>query len=150
MALNFEIKVEDNSKLFLEAEQAAIEKALFAMGVTAVEGAVDSISGENLAVDTGRLRASISFVTAQNESGQMTPQSGKSDISKNPLKTSDLLHGKAEDNAVYVGTNVEYATIVHEGNGGKRIGRPFLRDGINNKLQDMREMTEAILKGEEP
>ena len=150
MSLNFEVKVEDNSKIFLEAEQAAIEKALFAIGVNAVEGAVASISGENLAVDTGRLRASISFVTEQKESGQMTPQAGKSDNSKNPLQNSDLLRGKAEKNSVYVGTNVEYATVVHEGDGGSRIGRPFLRDGINNKLQDMREMTEAILKGEEP
>lgn len=142
--LNFTIKVEDNSKLVLEAEEKAIEDALFAMGVKAVEGSVDAISGRYSvapAVDTGRLRASISFITANGErgdSGIPTPPNGNS---------GDKLSGNAEKNSVVVGSNVEYAEPVHDGT-SRMAGRPFLREGIDRTKDDMQRQVEKIFKGE--
>lgn len=158
--LKFSIKIEDNSKLVLEAEEKAIEDALYAMGIKAVEGATDAISGKKSidpAVDTGRLRASISFITPTFESGQtnkQTPKAG-SKAERNPLRQGDLLSGSADKNSVIVGSNVEYAQQVHNGmwtseKGGenrKYKVRPFLRVGIEQTKGEMERQVTTILKG---
>lgn len=148
--LKFTIKVEDNSKLVLEAEDKAIEDALFAMGIKAVEGSVDAISGKYgipKAVDTGRLRASISFITPTDSGG-----SGEANTHS---KAGDKLTGTAEKNSVVVGSNVEYAEKVHNGmwtseKGGqnrKYKERPFLRVGIEQTKGEMERQVTTILKG---
>lgn len=104
--LNFTIKFENNTKLALKELERRTNRALYAMGVKAVEGATDAISGKyNVApaVDTGRLRASISFITAsgeQGDSGQPKPANAQA---------GDELTGTAEQNTVVVGSNVSYA-----------------------------------------
>ena len=139
--LRFSIKVEDNSKLVLEAEKKAIEDALYAIGIKAVEGSVDAISGKYgipKAVDTGRLRASISFITPTD--------SGDSGEANTHSKAGDQLTGTAEKNSVVVGSNVEYAEPVH--NGTSRMGgRPFLRVGIEQTKGEMERQVKTILKG---
>lgn len=118
----------------------AIERCLYQMGILAVEGATRSISGqftpENQAVDTGRLRASISFIT-KNESGD----SGMFSANSEP---KDKLWGSCEDGIVVVGTNVDYAEYVHNGT-SKMIGRPFLREGIDQEKAKMAESVKEIL-----
>ena len=142
--LSFTVKLQDNSKLFKEASDEAVDRALYAMGVKAVEGSVDAISGRyNVApaVDTGRLRASISFITAGGEkgdSGLATPPNGKS---------GDKLSGSVEKNSVIVGSNVEYAEYVHDGT-SRMDGRPFLREGIDRTKGDMERQVNKIFKGE--
>ena len=139
--LKFSIKIEDNSKLVLEAEEKAIEDALYAMGIKAVEGSVDAISGKYgipKAVDTGRLRASISFITPTDsgDSGEANPHS----------KAGDKLTGTAKKNSVVVGSNVEYADYVHNGT-SRMAGRPFLRVGIEQTKGEMERQVTTILKG---
>lgn len=139
--LKFSIKIEDNSKLVLEAEEKAIEDALYAMGIKAVEGSVDAISGKYgipKAVDTGRLRASISFITPTD--------SGDSGEANTHSKAGDKLTGTAEKNSVVVGSNVEYAEPVHNGT-SRMEGRPFLREGIDKTKSEMERQVTTILKG---
>ena len=139
--LRFSIKVEDNSKLVLEAEKKAIEDALYAMGIKAVEGSVDAISGKYgipKAVDTGRLRASISFITPTD--------SGDGGEANTHSKAGDRLTGTAEKNSVVVGSNVEYAEPVHNGT-SRMEGRPFLRVGIEQTKGEMERQVTTILKG---
>lgn len=139
--LRFSIKVEDNSKLVLEAEKKAIEDALYAIGIKAVEGSVDAISGKYgipKAVDTGRLRASISFITPTD--------SGDSGEANTHSKAGDQLTGTAEKNSVVVGSNVEYAEPVHNGT-SRMEGRPFLRVGIEQTKGEMERQVTTILKG---
>lgn len=141
--LNFTIKVEDNSKLVLNAEEKAIEDALYAMGTKAVEGSVDAISGKYgipKAVDTGRLRASMSAVTYSGKkinNGFIPPENAK---------TGDKLSGNADKNSVVVGSNVEYAEPVHNGT-SRMEGRPFLRVGIEQTKGEMERQVTTILKG---
>ena len=157
--LNFTIKVEDNSKLVLEAEEKAIENALYAMGIKAVEGSVYAISGKlgiERAVKTGRLRASISFITP---AGDMTVvPNGEKRFENKEVENSedgDKLSGTAEKNSVVVGSNVEYAEKVHNGmwtseKGGKNRKykeRPFLRVGIEKTKGEMERQVTTILKG---
>lgn len=142
--LSYTVKFDDNSGVFLDAEQEAVDRALYAIGVKGVEGATDAISGRyNVApaIDTGRLRASISFITASGEkgdSGIATPPNGKS---------GDKLSGNAEKNSVIVGSNVEYAEYVHDGT-SRMDGRPFLREGIDRTKGDMERQVNKIFKGE--
>ena len=141
--MRFTIRVENNSKLVLEEFEKAVERTLYAIGVKAVEGSVDAISGKYdtaPAVDTGRLRASISFITPtqKGDSGQPKPANAQS---------GDELTGTAEQNTVVVGSNVEYAEKVHNGD-SKMAGRPFITEGINKTKDKMQEQAEKIFKGQ--
>ena len=145
----FQIKLDDKIPEVLKALKERTEDCLYLMGTRAVEGAVRSITkGANQAVDTGRLRASISFVTPQKQSGQVTAQTPKAGqtIEGNPLKQGDLLDGKAPKDSVYVGTNVEYAQFVHNGT-SRMAGRPFLTDGIQNNKEYIEEGVKGVLEG---
>ena len=67
-----------------------------------------------------------------------------------PVKESqsgDKLSGFAEKNSVIIGTNVDYASYVHNGT-SRRDGRPFITEGINKTKDKMQEQVERILKGE--
>lgn len=141
--MRFTVRVQDNSKLVLEDLEEAMERALYAIGVKAVEGSVDAISGRydiKPAVDTGRLRASISFITPtqKGDSGQPKPANAQA---------GDELTGTAEQNTVVVGSNVEYAEHVHNGT-SRMAGRPFLREGIDKTKDQMQEQAEKIFKGQ--
>lgn len=141
--MRFTIRVENNSQLVISELEKATERALYAIGVKAVEGSVDAISGRydiDPAVDTGRLRASISFITPtqKGDSGQPKPANAQA---------GDELTGTAEQNTVVVGSNVSYSEFVHNGT-SKMAGRPFLREGIDRTKDKMQEQVEKIFKGQ--
>ena len=141
--MKFTIRVQNNSQLALEELEKATERALYAIGVKAVEGSVDAISGRydiDPAVDTGRLRASISFITPTDKgnSGQPKPANAQA---------GDELTGTAEQNTVVVGSNVSYSEFVHNGT-SRMAGRPFLREGIDKTKDQMQEQAEKIFKGQ--
>lgn len=152
--MHVNIRLESNSKLILDELGEATERALYAIGVKAVEGSVDAITGKKdipSAVDTGRLRASISFITPTYTSGQITEQTPKEgvspeDVAKNLLQQGDLLSGTAEKNTVVVGSNVEYAEYVHNGT-SRMAARPFLREGIDQTKDKMEEQVRKIFEG---
>ena len=143
MSLEYSIKVDSNEPVIRAELDKDIERALYAIGVKAVEGAVRSISGQytpsNQAVDTGRLRASISFITAGGDSGAGAAQVPES-------KSGDRLSGKAEANTVVIGSNTSYAEFVHNGT-HKMRARPFLREGIDNTKSEMEEIVKDIFEG---
>ena len=139
--VDFSIDIkQNNTNLAKDELKDAINKILYIMGTEAVAGAVEKItSGADKAVDTGRLRASISFVTADGSTG-----TGARAVETS--QADDTLSGKAEEKTVYVGSNVSYAFFVHEGT--RRMGaRPFLRDGIMAKRDSMQEKAKGVLEG---
>lgn len=141
--MRFTIRVENNSQLVISELEKATERALYAIGVKAVEGSVDAISGRydiDPAVDTGRLRASISFITPTDKGGSGQPKPANA-------QAGDELTGTAEQNTVVVGSNVSYSEFVHNGT-SKMAGRPFLREGIDKTKDQMREQAEKIFKGQ--
>ena len=141
--MRFTIRVENNSQLALGELEKTTERVLYAIGVKAVEGSVDAISGRydiKPAVDTGRLRASISFITPTDKGGSGQPKPANA-------QAGDDLTGTAEENSVVVGSNVEYAEKVHNGD-SKMAGRPFLREGIDKTKDKMQEQAEKIFKGQ--
>lgn len=141
--MRFTIRVENNSQLVISELEKATERALYAIGVKAVEGSVDAISGRydiDPAVDTGRLRASISFITPTDKGGSGQPKPANA-------QAGDELTGTAEQNTVVVGSNVSYSEFVHNGT-SKMAGRPFLREGIDKTKDKMQEQAEKIFKGQ--
>lgn len=148
MDFGFSIKLSDvNIKVAKEQLEKEKLRILRLWGSKAVEKSVDAISGNAgipSAVDTGRLRASISYILPDGEQGS------KEDNSKNQ-HAGDKLSGKADKDSVFVGSNVEYAIYVHEGTGSgdsEIPARPFLRLGIDNMKEDAEEIAERVLKGE--
>lgn len=143
--LSFTIKLTDNSASILKFSDKALEEALYGIGITAVEGSVMAISDDTsptYAVDTGRLRASISFITPNAE------KKGQAEgVSKSALQAGDVIDGTAEPSTVIVGTNVEYAEFVHNGT-SRMEGRPFITEGINKTKDKMQRIVEAKFKGE--
>lgn len=137
----------------LSVNSAAVEEelkkrknmALFAIGSVVLENAVEAISGTYdigmKAVDTGRLRASLSFVTPQGQGGANLIPSSKSE-------DGDWLDYKSEADTVVIGTNVRYAEFVH--NGTIFMGaRPFLLDGVNRSYERINELLPMIFGDEE-
>lgn len=144
MDFGFSIKLsDDNTKVAKEQLEKEKLRILRLWGSKAVEKSVDAISGNagiQSAVDTGRLRASISYILPDGEKGD-------SGLITTNQQVGDKLSGKADKDSVFVGSNVEYAIYVHEGTKGM-AGRPFLRLGIDNMKEDAQEMAERVLKGE--
>ena len=144
MDVEVNFKIEDMSAQVLGDLGKAEARALFAAGIIVQKGATDSISGlytaENKAVDTGRLRASISFITPEEQSGgaQNPPENAKE---------TDVLKGRAEPHTMIFGSNVEYAQYVHNGT-EKMPSRPFLREGVDRSKAEIKETIEKIFKGE--
>lgn len=133
----------DMSKMVKEEVENATLKILRLWGSKAVENSVDAISGKagiDSAVDTGRLLASMTYILPDATGGH----SGMLTLNQ---QLGDKLSGKADENSVIVGTNVEYAIYVHEGT-KKMPARPFLRLAIDNMKDDAKEMAERVLKGE--
>lgn len=102
----------DNSAEVIEAKNAAIARALEAMGLQA-EGYAKMLAP----VDTGRLRNSL---------------------------THDARPG---EEAVYIGTNVEYAPYVEYGTRRSRA-QPYLEPAIQNHLGEYERIAKSFLKGE--
>lgn len=131
----YEIKIDiqDNSDFILKASELQIQRALFKMGENAVRYVVEYMSKPDFTgrdiVDTGRLRASISFATSEHIS--------------NP--TEDGVNFKSDKYSTIVGTNVEYANYVELGT-KKQPARHFLLNGINNSLGETRNDIEEIMK----
>lgn len=149
--LSYTVKFDDNSRIFLDAEREAVDRALYAIGLKGVEGATDAISGAYgvaAAIDTGRLKASISFITQIGDMN-VVPEGMVRCENKEVAnsKPGDKLSGTADKNSVIVGSNVEYAEYVHDGT-SRMDGRPFLREGIDRTKGDMERQVEKIFKGE--
>lgn len=147
---DFTITVQDLTDKVQQELDKAVERALFLMGVNAIEGATIEIGGKgqtDKAIDTGRLRASLSFITPQQQSGANKNKVGQEDEGEKYLQPNDVLTGTAEENTVVVGSNVNYASYVHNGT-YKKAARPFLHNGIMSVRDKMQRQVEKVLKGE--
>lgn len=145
--IELKFDIQDNSPQVLADIETAKARSLYAAGITVQKGATDSISGlykeENKAVDTGRLRASISFITPDG--------TGKRNEAVANTKPTDALSGISEKDTMIFGSNVEYAAYVHNGVHRKKKdmpARPFLREGLDMSKNEIKDIITRIFKGE--
>ncbi len=123
------VRFENNSSKVKEELENAVNEALYRIGLQAVKNTTGYITSKGI-VDTGRLRASMSFITPEKSYG-----SGEGAIS-----------GTAPDNTVIVGTDVDYASYI-ELSTSKTPARPYLSPAIQNHIGEYKTIAETVLKG---
>lgn len=63
------------------------------------------------------------------------------------LRSSITHEVRMSENAVYIGTNVEYAAVVELGIPPKRKGQPYLRPAAENHTEEYKQIIMSELKG---
>lgn len=146
---------EDNTQQFLDEEELAVLAALEAAGLVA-EGYAKRLC----AVDTGRLRNSITHAIAgeepavkkyaPNQVHAVTKVTKKNGTAGQPVK--DVSEGEyvgvppKQKNTVYIGTNVVYAPYVEVGT-SRMKAQPFLKPAIRDHIDEYKQIFERYLKG---
>jgi HK97 gp10 family phage protein len=110
------VKFVDNSDKFIAAKDEAVNRALEAIGIQAEGNAKLELENTPRRIDTGNLRNSISYSVQSNEE------------------------------AVYIGTNVEYAPYVHDGT-IKMAANRFLKNAAERNAAEYKAIAEQYLKG---
>lgn len=96
-------------------------------------------------VDTGRLRASLSYCTPDKDSGL------NKFASSEHSEAEDALSGHRKENSIIVGTNVDYAMVQEMGSDGSetrapRPARPFLRPSIEEYKDSYENIAKQVFE----
>lgn len=142
------ITVDLTNRIALENELKNLKKEIvnevYEKFITMARVEIETVAKQNVPVDSGRLRASITTLTKESNTYSYTDREGNSFDGR--LKS---VQPQAYD--VIVGTNVEYAMKIHERGGGgefagrtsggqknpKGYGRYYLRDAFENAIPKM-------------
>ena len=131
----------DNTDEVLSALEKAKIRGLTAIGMTA-EGHAKKKITQAKAVDTGRLRNSITFAVS-GESANISSYSGDHG------EEGGTYSGTApndKEKAVYIGTGVEYAIGIETGSHRKAGGVHFLQDAASNHSEEYKRLMEDSMK----
>ena len=131
----------DNTDEVLSALEKAKVRGLTAIGMTA-EGHAKKKITQAKAVDTGRLRNSITFAVS-GESANISSYSGDHG------EEGGTYSGTApndKEKAVYIGTGVKYAAGIETGSHRKAGGVHFLQDAASNHSDEYKLLKEDSMK----
>ena len=131
----------DNADEVLSALEKAKVRGLTAIGMTA-EGHAKKKITQAKAVDTGRLRNSITFAVS-GESANISSYSG--DHGEEGGSYSGTAPNDKEK-AVYIGTGVSYAAGIETGSHRKAGGVHFLQDAASNHSDEYKRLMEDSMK----
>ena len=136
----YDFQIENNADLTREAFDRCLKRALTAIGMQAESYAKQKINQAN-AIDTGRLINSVTWGTAE--------RAGSFDYSDNEGNHFAETIGLAEEDAVYIGSNVSYAPFIEYGwqNGGSSYaGVHFLKDAAGNHTAEYKEIIKQSME----
>lgn len=136
-----QIEFRDNSKEVLLALEKAKHRGLETIGLAAEEHAKRKIT-QAKAVDTGRLRNSITFAVS-GESANISSYSGDHG------EEGGTYSGTApndKESAVYIGTNVSYAPGIELGTHRKAGAVHFLQDAASEHTDQYKKLMEDSMK----
>ena len=131
----------DNTQEVLSALEKAKIRGLTAIGMTA-EGHAKKKITQAKAVDTGRLRNSITFAVS-GESANISSYSGDHG------EEGGTYSGTApndKEKAVYIGTGVKYAAGIETGSHRKAGGVHFLQDAATGHTDEYKRLMEDSMK----
>ena len=137
-----EVHITDNTQELLAGLLVKQEKALVTVGMEAEGDAKIEIESSPRRVDTGRLRNSITWATLKEHS---TPEP----TTDNPDASDEdgVMSSQAEERSVVIGTNVEYAAKIHEGDAKEGLDpNRFLRNAVERNSQKYRDIIDDTLK----
>lgn len=109
------VTIKDNTQYFKNAMTDAVGRALEAVGIQAEGYAKLELENRPRRIDTGNLRNSITHVV------------------------------DAGDDAVYIGTNVEYGIYVHEGT-VKMAANRFLKNAVEKNRKEYVAIMQSYMK----
>ena len=136
----YDFKIENNADLTREQFEACLKRALTAIGQQAESYAKQRIN-EADAIDTGRLINSVTYGTAEN--------AGSHDYSDNQGNHFADTIGLAEEDAVYIGSNVSYAPMIEYGwqrGGASYAGVHFLKDAAGNHTEEYKQILKQSME----
>ena len=128
--------------------KAAIERALDDIGIHLEGEAAEELENSPRRIDTGLLRNSVTHAVAGHR-----PAKGEYKADRPRGKTGEIetgtysgVQGTTDEQAVYIGTNVEYAIYVHEGTSQMAPNR-FLKNAVTKNEEQIRRWIDQNLKG---
>ena len=142
MAKNIEYR--DNTEEVLKAMKAAIRRGNEAIGLAAERHAKKKIT-EAKAVDTGRLRNSITYALAGEETHVKSYKANKGGKERETYTYDGTAEGK-KGSGVYIGTNVEYAPGIELGTHRSAGAVHFLQDAAANHSDEYKKLMEDSMK----
>lgn len=142
MAKNIEYR--DNTEEVLKAMESAIRRGNEAIGLAAERHAKKKIT-EAKAVDTGRLRNSITYALAGEEAHVKSYKANKGGKDRETYTYDGTADGK-KGSGVYIGTNVEYAPGIELGTHRSAGAVHFLQDAVANHTDEYKKIMEDALK----
>ena len=138
------VKITDNSAIFKAAKDRAVAAALAAIGEEAAGNAAEEIKNLDI-VDTGRLGNSITYATQQHmEAKNFSWNKGKKSGAPAGSGTT-APKATPEKDAVYIGTNVEYARYIEAGT-SKSAPRPFLKPAATGHGEEYKKIAGVCFK----
>ena len=141
------IEYRDNTDKILELFQGAKRRGLEAIGLAAEGHAKKKITAEG-AVDTGRLRNSITYALAGEETHVKQYRGykkGQGEQKRGVYSYEGVAPGKKGE-GVYIGTNVEYAPGIELGTHRKAGAVHFLQDAANGHADEYKRLMEDSMK----
>ena len=142
MAKNIEFR--DNTEEVLSALESAIRRGNEAIGLAAERHAKKKIT-EAKAVDTGRLRNSITYALAGEETHVKSYKANKGGKERETYTYDGTAEGK-KGSGVYIGTNVEYAPGIELGTHRSAGAVHFLQDAASNHSDEYKKLMEDSMK----
>ena len=142
MAKNIEYR--DNTEEVLKAMEAAIRRGNEAIGLAAEGHAKKKITQAG-AVDTGRLRNSITYALAGEETHVKSYKANKGGKERETYNYDGTAEGK-KGSGVYIGTNVEYAPGIELGTHRKAGAVHFLQDAATGHTDQYKKLMEDSMK----
>ena len=142
MAKNIEYR--DNTEEVLKAMEAAIRRGNEAIGLAA-EGHAKKKITEAKAVDTGRLRNSITYALAGEETHVKSYKANKGGKERETYTYDGAAEGK-KGSGVYIGTNVEYAPGIELGTHRSAGAVHFLQDAATGHTDEYKKLMEDSMK----
>lgn len=136
----YDVQIENNADLTREQMEACMKRALTAIGMQAESYAKQSINQAD-AIDTGRLINSVTYGT--------TDRAGSHDYSDYEGNHYADTIGLAEEDAVYIGSNVSYAPMIEYGwqrGGASYAGVHFLKDAAGNHTAEYKEIIKQSME----
>ena len=134
----------DNTDEVLSALEKAKKRGLEAIGLTA-EGYAKKKITQAGAVDTGRLRNSITYALAGEETHVKSYKANKGGKERETYTYDGTAEGK-KGSGVYIGTNVEYAPGIELGTHRKAGAVHFLQDAATNHTDEYKRLMEDSMK----
>ena len=134
----------DNTDEVLAALERAKKRGLEAIGLTA-EGHAKKKITEAKAVDTGRLRNSITYALAGEETHIKSYKADKGGKDRETYTYDGTAEGK-KGSGVYIGTNVEYAPGIELGTHRSAGAVHFLQDAVANHTDEYKRIMEDSMK----